>query len=364
MLVKAERHESEQFLLRITLLLRSAHLVFARHRDNAGHSNPFCQFHCMDVSPRLTPATCRPVHLSACRWMLVGLIVACRAAWGASLGDVYVRSMAGQPLVAEIPIVVDSAEAASLEGSAELDGICEEGNCPLRIVAALKRSAGNAGVLRIYSDLPVHASGLKLRAWLRWEAMQGKTAEAVRTYVVRFAENGGAAQKAAVVGLPEAEQPRRKAKSPVTINPGGGMVAGGAPAAVRVERGALSEEISTFVREWAAAWSGKNMGAYLGAYADDYAPSGMDRSEWVSERTRRIAGREEPIDVWCAGFSVKPLGAGGAVATFYQSYQTPTWRSRGLKTMRLVRMGEAWKIVEERMDSEHSVPGRHGVRRR
>ncbi len=124
-----------------------------------------------------------------------------------------------------------------------------------------------------------------------------------------------------------------------------------APSAPIVERAPATTdfdagEVASLVQRWAAAWSEQRVDDYLGFYGSDYAPSGMSRREWESQRRVRIA-RPDFIDVEVESIAVRPAGSGRVQVRFFQSYRSDSYQDRVVKVLDLEREDGGWKIVQE-----------------
>ncbi len=141
-----------------------------------------------------------------------------------------------------------------------------------------------------------------------------------------------------------AETNRIVVQEPVAdrIAPKEPMAAESSPRAEEIDAAA----IATLVRAWAAAWSKQRADDYLAFYSDDYSPSGMKRSEWVSQRKRRITGPQF-IEVGVESIAVRPAGDDRVQVRFLQSYRSDSYQDAVTKVLDLVRMGKDWKIARE-----------------
>jgi hypothetical protein len=101
------------------------------------------------------------------------------------------------------------------------------------------------------------------------------------------------------------------------------------------------------VRSWAEAWSAQRVDDYLAAYSAEFAPvGGPGRAEWMAQRRDRIL-RPGSIRVTLGPLSQATAGADRVRVTFEQSYETPTYADKVLKTLELAWEEEGWKIVAE-----------------
>jgi len=119
---------------------------------------------------------------------------------------------------------------------------------------------------------------------------------------------------------------------------------GGEPARAQ---GGNEEEVLQAVLAWASAWSRQDVRGYLSSYAKDFkTPKGEGRSQWEAARTQRISG---PKKIEVAVESPKVMLKGdSAVVTFRQAYRSDSLKTKGSKTLRMVRSDGRWLIQEER----------------
>ena len=101
------------------------------------------------------------------------------------------------------------------------------------------------------------------------------------------------------------------------------------------------------VQRWARAWSQQDVSGYLAAYAGDYRPaSGLDHGTWAGQRRERLT-RPRFIEVELNRMEVNVIDARRASVEFEQSYRSDGFGDRVAKTLELVRVDGAWKIVSE-----------------
>lgn len=106
-------------------------------------------------------------------------------------------------------------------------------------------------------------------------------------------------------------------------------------------------EVIKAVKAWAASWSAKDVKGYLSAYADDFKPDdGMSRSEWRSERRKRIR-KPRFIRVSLDNIRVKFIGDRQARVVFRQSYKSNSYHDRVEKTLLLENRNGHWLITAE-----------------
>jgi tetratricopeptide (TPR) repeat protein len=100
---------------------------------------------------------------------------------------------------------------------------------------------------------------------------------------------------------------------------------------------------------WAKAWSSKNVGVYLASYAKDFkTPGGENRSAWEKARKDRIS-HPKSIHVAIETPRVTLNDSGHATVTFRQIYKSDALSTSTLKTVVLVKSGDKWLILQERV---------------
>ena len=100
---------------------------------------------------------------------------------------------------------------------------------------------------------------------------------------------------------------------------------------------------------WAKAWSSKNVGAYLAAYAKDFkTPGGENRAAWEKSRKERIS-HPKSIHVAIESPRVTMNDSSHATVTFRQAYKSDALSTSTTKTVVLVKSGDKWLILQERV---------------
>ena len=103
--------------------------------------------------------------------------------------------------------------------------------------------------------------------------------------------------------------------------------------------------LELIVESWRAAWEEKEIAAYMSFYNSRFRSSGMDWDEWKVYKTR-LAERYEDIRVKVNNLRLL-RNDGLVLAKFEQVYETPTFHSRGEKSLFLRQNSKEWKIVGE-----------------
>ena len=103
------------------------------------------------------------------------------------------------------------------------------------------------------------------------------------------------------------------------------------------------------VGKWAKDWAGKNPDGYLAAYSKSFRPEdGASRSSWSASRRERITTPKR-INVEVLGATVEMTSATEAKVTFRQAYNSDALQTRSRKTLTMVKEGNTWLIVRERV---------------
>jgi len=109
--------------------------------------------------------------------------------------------------------------------------------------------------------------------------------------------------------------------------------------------------IAAAVTEWAQAWSAKDVERYLAFYAPAFKPPrGQTRETWEKLRRARVAAPRF-IEVSASEVKVLRHDDTRAAASFRQRYRSDLYQDDTNKTLELVRDGDRWLIVDERVDS-------------
>ncbi len=106
-------------------------------------------------------------------------------------------------------------------------------------------------------------------------------------------------------------------------------------------------QISTAIRGWAQAWSGKDVLGYLSYYSADFeTPDKLTRADWEAQRRVRI---ESPTSI-SVNVKIAKISIIGneATAVFQQKYKSDKFASDNTKTLKLVKAGDRWMIRSER----------------
>lgn len=105
-------------------------------------------------------------------------------------------------------------------------------------------------------------------------------------------------------------------------------------------------EIAAMVNAWADAWRTKNLDAYLKFYSDKFAPEGMSRKAWVSQRKQRITGQSGSIGLMLEAVKIDVNGKVAQVE-FLQHYSNGKFADHMTKVLILINDQKQWLIVKE-----------------
>lgn len=106
-------------------------------------------------------------------------------------------------------------------------------------------------------------------------------------------------------------------------------------------------ELPQVVETWIGAWNRKDFATYISAYDAAFVPAkGLSRAAWEKLRQQRI---NKKGDIKAVISEIKPIGceAKTAEVSFTQVYDSPDYKDHVEKTLSLVRVDKAWKIVKE-----------------
>ena len=105
-------------------------------------------------------------------------------------------------------------------------------------------------------------------------------------------------------------------------------------------------EVAAMVNAWADAWRTKNVDAYLKFYSDKFAPEGMSRKAWVSQRKQRITRQSGSIGLKLEAVKIDVNGKVAQVE-FLQHYSNGKFEEHMTKVLILINEQKQWLIVKE-----------------
>jgi tetratricopeptide (TPR) repeat protein len=107
-----------------------------------------------------------------------------------------------------------------------------------------------------------------------------------------------------------------------------------------------SQHIMQLVKNWANDWSNQQFDQYVDAYDDSYRGRYRNHNEWIKQRRKRIVQRDR-ITVTLSNLKIQSLNKSRAVIDFHQAYQSPGYRDKVIKRLRLNKVNNRWKINQE-----------------
>jgi murein L,D-transpeptidase YafK len=105
------------------------------------------------------------------------------------------------------------------------------------------------------------------------------------------------------------------------------------------------KELEQIVQTWRSAWEEKKMDEYMSGYSSQFSSSGKDWQAWKGYKTR-LARKYEEINVDINNLRIL-RNDGLVLAKFDQTYRTPIFQSRGVKSLFFRQNSKEWKIVGE-----------------
>ena len=103
--------------------------------------------------------------------------------------------------------------------------------------------------------------------------------------------------------------------------------------------------IEEIIEGWLKAWSAKDTKAYGDYYAQYFRSQGMNRQRWLKYK-KRLSKKYAYIKVEADNIKIRK-GQKKSIATFLQTYKSPSYRAVGTKKLILVRENGRWKIFRE-----------------
>lgn len=139
--------------------------------------------------------------------------------------------------------------------------------------------------------------------------------------------------------------PKPTAQAPIAVAKAAARPAPSAPAAGTASDAAIEATVAA----WAQAWSAKDVERYLAFYAPAFkTPRGEPRTAWENLRRARVTGPRS-IQVSISGVKVLRQDDARAEVIFRQRYRSDKFQGSTRKALALVRAGNRWLIVEERV---------------
>jgi len=105
-------------------------------------------------------------------------------------------------------------------------------------------------------------------------------------------------------------------------------------------------DIRKIVDTWITSWEAGDMKGYASFYADDFRSKGMDRDNWLAYKSN-LSQTNRDIRIEIKNLKITYQSGGRAVAIFKQHYRSSRVNDVGIKTLRLKKVDNSWKICKE-----------------
>ena len=105
-------------------------------------------------------------------------------------------------------------------------------------------------------------------------------------------------------------------------------------------------DIRKIVDTWIASWEAGDMKGYASFYADDFRSKGMNRDRWLAYKSD-LSRTNRDIRIEIKDLKITYQSRRRAVATFEQDYHSSRVNDVGIKTLRLKKVDDSWKICKE-----------------
>lgn len=107
------------------------------------------------------------------------------------------------------------------------------------------------------------------------------------------------------------------------------------------------KRVANRVESWRQAWVEQDVSRYLGYYSPDYASDNYNNHQaWAKSRDRSLT-RPNYIRIQLDQIEVVPLTPKTIQVTFWQAYESNTFKDRVRKKLVWQKQNEQWKIVQE-----------------
>jgi murein L,D-transpeptidase YafK len=132
-------------------------------------------------------------------------------------------------------------------------------------------------------------------------------------------------------------------KTPIII---GSKIAMASPADIQKAK----EEMTEIIENWRNAWQDRDIDRYMSFYNRRFTSGGKNWLQW-KENKSQVANKYHQITVQVDDLRLLTVD-GVVLATFKQTYSTPSFTTRGTKMLYLTKNSDQWKIVAETFDLE------------
>lgn len=106
-------------------------------------------------------------------------------------------------------------------------------------------------------------------------------------------------------------------------------------------------ELLDFVEKWRKSWSAKDIETYMSCYSQDFHSGGLDKKGWRKKKTY-LNKKYDFIQVTIDNIVVERSNT-TATLSFFQSYQSDLYQTKGTKTLQLIMADGKWMIQKEYM---------------
>ena len=106
-----------------------------------------------------------------------------------------------------------------------------------------------------------------------------------------------------------------------------------------------ADKIKEIIQRWKTAWQEKDIEQYISFYNRQFTSEGKNLSQWKEYKTR-LAKKYKQIDLDIDDLMIL-ANDGLVVASFKQTYRTPSFESYGTKKLYFTKNSEQWKIAGE-----------------
>ncbi len=201
----------------------------------------------------------------------------------------------------------------------------------------------------VHKNLEALYAGMAGRAYRK--ALTGNSAGTVPPKLELAGRVGAASLIASAAAAPpvtggQTTQPTPEPAPAVKV-----ATASSAPPAPEPAKGETADEarraVLSTVASWLEAWSSQDVERYLSFYGHHFEPGkDMTREHWAAIRRKRVAAPEY-IQINIQNPSVTFEATDRASVRFLQSYRSNTFDGETIKTLRLSRGSDGWKIIRE-----------------
>jgi outer membrane beta-barrel protein len=140
------------------------------------------------------------------------------------------------------------------------------------------------------------------------------------------------------------------APAPVVASPA--VVESAAPVSIapKETKSTIEDDIRNFVNTWLASWQSGDMTTYRDCYSPDFQSKGMDLDAWIAYKTN-VRERSKDISIKIEDLKISADEGNDTVTIkFNQYYNSSIHKDSVRKTLKMKKIGEAWKIYKETIE--------------